>query len=287
MTAKFDIYQDVTDRIVAALEAGTAPWLRPWTGGKATGDFAEPYNAFSGRAYSGINWLILGCQPYPSKGWLTYKQAGELGGNVRKGERGTPIVFWSFLRDKDDPKKIIPFARGYTVFNTEQCEGLSGKVKAPAPAVPGDTSITALAARVGATVRHGGNRAFYAPTPDHIVVPSVDAFQSPEAYDATLAHELVHWTGHKSRCDRQFGRRFGDDAYAFEELVAEIGSAFVCAHQGVALEGLQHAAYVSNWLSVLRKDKRAIFTAASAAKKAAEFLTGTAAEAEEEVKQAA
>jgi antirestriction protein ArdC len=287
MTAKFDIYQDVTDRIIAAIEAGTMPWLRPWTGSKATGLGSEPYNAFSGRAYNGINWLILGCQPYLSKGWLTYKQAAELGGNVRKGEKGTPIVFWSFLRDKDDPKKVIPFARGYTVFNVEQCEGLSAKVKAPTPAVPGDTSITALAARVGATVRHGGNSAFYAPTPDHIVVPSVDAFQSQEAYDATLAHELVHWTGHKSRCDRQFGKRFGDDAYAFEELVAEIGSAFVCAHQGVALEGLQHAAYVNNWLSVLKQDKRAIFTAASAAKKAAEFLIGKAEEVEEEVKEAA
>ena len=277
MSDKFDIYQTVTDRIIAALEAGTTPWLKPWTASAASADpsFAGPYNALSGRSYNGINWLILGSTHYASNGWLTFKQAKELGGLVRKGERGAPIVFWSFIRNEEDGR-VIPFAKGYTVFNVEQCDGLSDKIKAPEPAVPGDSDITTLAARVGATVRHGGDRAYYSPTVDHIVMPSVEAFSTPVAYDATLAHELVHWTGHKSRCDRQYGRRFGDAAYAFEELVAEIGSAFVCAHQGVPLEGLQHASYVASWLKVLREDKRAIFTAASAAKKASEFLVGKA-----------
>ena len=140
------------------------------------------------------------------------------------------------------------------------------------PVVAGDTSINALAARVGADVRHGGTKAFYAPQGDYVGMPTADSFASPDAYAATLAHELVHWTGHKSRCDRQFGKRFGDDAYAFEELVAEIGSAFVCAQMGIPLENLQHSSYIASWLKVLKADKRAIFTASSQAKRSSEFL---------------
>jgi len=284
---KTDIYQEVTDRIVASIEAGTAPWLRPWTGGKIKGFGSEPFNAASGRVYNGINWLILSCSHYGSNGWLTFKQAKELGGCVRKGEKGTPIVFWSFIRDKDDASKVIPFARGYTVFNVEQCDGIeaSRRLKVPPPAIPGDTSITAVAARVGAVVRHAGDRAYYSPSVDQVVLPGINNFKSQGHYDSTLAHELVHWTGHTSRNNRQFGARFGDEAYAFEELVAEIGSAFVCAHQGIDLDGLQHAGYVDNWLKVLKNDKRAIFTAASAAKKAAEYLIGDVA-VEEEIEDA-
>lgn len=269
MTTTNDIYQTVTDRIVASLEQGTAPWLKPWASNKCGA--VGPYNAASGRPYNGINWLVLG-----EGGWLTFKQAKELGGSVRKGEKGTQIVFWSFPKIRDTEtgeEKVVPFAKGYTVFAVEQCDGIdASKLKAPAPITAGQTNINVIAAQAGAQVRHGGSRAYYSPSTDHVQMPSLDAFESADAYAGTLAHELVHWTGHQSRCDRQFGKRFGDDAYAFEELVAEIGSAFVCAQTGIALEGLQHDSYVASWLKVLKGDKRAIFTASSQAKKAAEFL---------------
>lgn len=268
-----DIYQDITDRIVAALEQGVAPWIKPWAT-QANG--LIPHNAVSGRAYNGVNFIILSCAPYASNGWLTYKQAKELGGNVRKGEKGTQIVFWSFpkITDKETGEvKTVPFAKGFTVFNVEQCEGLDmAKVKGFTPAAQGATAINALAASAGADVRHGGGSAYYNPSSDFIAMPAADTFVSEEAYAGTLAHELVHWTGHKDRCDRAFGKRFGDDAYAFEELVAEIGSAFVCASSGIPLENLQHENYIASWLKVLKTDKRAIFTASSQAKKAADWL---------------
>lgn len=273
MTTKFDIYQDVTDRIIAALEGGTAPWLKPWADGKCGG--VGPHNAATGRPYNGINWLVLSCAAYASDGWLTYKQAQELGGQVRKGERGTHIVFWSFpkIQKEDGTVEVVPFAKGFTVFNVQQCDGLDeSKLKGLEPVVAGQTSINAIAKSVGADVHHGGARAYYAPDGDFIAMPTAESFESENAYAATLAHELVHWTGHKSRCDRQFGKRFGDDAYAFEELVAEIGSAFVCAQVGIPLEGLQHSSYIASWLKVLKEDKRAIFTASSQAKRSSEFL---------------
>jgi antirestriction protein ArdC len=273
MTAKIDIYQDVTDRIIAALEGGAAPWLKPWADGKCGG--VGPHNAATGRAYNGINWLVLSCSAYTSDGWLTYKQAKELGGQVRKGEKGTHIVFWSFpkIQQDDGTIKVVPFAKGFTVFNVQQCDGLDeNKLWHMEPVVAGQTSINALATRIGADVHHGGSKAYYTPQGDFIGMPTADSFESADAYAATLAHELVHWTGHKSRCDRQFGKRFGDDAYAFEELVAEIGSAFVCAQMGIPLEGLQHSNYLASWLKVLKADKRAIFTASSQAKRSSEFL---------------
>jgi antirestriction protein ArdC len=272
---KRDVYQEVTDRIVAALEAGTVPWLRPWRDGKA-GSALEPFNAATGRAYNGINLLVLGTLPYAELGYLTFKQAQALGGSVRKGEKGVGVVYWQFDKRKDEVTgevKVVPWAKMYTVFNAAQCEGLDrAKLKMPLAPVPGDTSVNVLAATAGAVVRHGGDRAYYTASGDYIGMPSVEAFRSREGYQATLAHELVHWTGHERRCARTFGKRFGDEAYAAEELVAEIGSAFICARLGVPLEGLQHPAYVANWLQVLKGDKRAIFTAASAAKKATGFL---------------
>jgi antirestriction protein ArdC len=275
MTNTSDIYQEVTDKIVTALETGTAPWLRPWKSGVGTA--LVPHNAVTGRAYNGINWLVLACAAYTSTGWLTYKQAQDLGGNVRKGEKGTRIVFWSFpkMEDKETGKeKVVPFAKPYTVFNLDQCEGLDvAKLKTFTPAVAGDSPINDIAARHNVRLNHGGDKAFFSPMSDSIGMPSADAFTTPAHYASTLAHELVHWTGHEARLARTFGKRFGDDAYAFEELVAEIGSAFVCATTGIALDNLQHADYVGSWLKVLKADKRAIFTASSQAKKAAEFLT--------------
>ena len=276
-----DIYQEVTDRLVAALEAGTTPWLRPWRDNNS-GNALEPFNALSGRPYNGINLIILGCSPFASLGWLTFKQALEAGGSVRKGEKGTGVVFWKFDLVKDDAtgeSKTRPFARGYTVFNIEQCDGLdTGKLKVPAAPEAGHTDMNELASRVGAIVRHGGDRAFYRPSGDYVQMPPPDAFTSSAQYQATLAHELTHWTGHEARCSREFGKRFGDMAYAFEELVAEIGSAFLCARAGVPLDGLQHQNYLASWLSILKSDKRAIFTASSKARAAADFLTAERAE---------
>ena len=281
-----DIYQEVTDRIVAALEQGKAPWLKPWKDGKS-GNASEPHNAITGRRYNGVNWLVLNCSPYTSQGWVTYKQALELGGNVKKGEKGTPIVFWQFNKAKDEATgkvKNIPFAKGYTVFNLEQCESLDpSKVKLPEPPVLGSTSINALAASAGATVTHGGNRAYYSPARDFIAMPSADDFKSLDHYQSTLAHELTHWSGHETRCKRDFKNRFGSAAYAFEELVAEMGSAFICALYGVALEGLQHSDYIASWLETLKGDKRAIFTAASKAKEAVAFITADRTQEEEAI----
>jgi antirestriction protein ArdC len=277
-----DIYQEVTDRIVAALETGAAPWLRPWRDSKA-GTALEPHNAVTGRPYNGINWLVLSCLPYTSTGWLTYKQAGSLGGNVRKGEKGTQIVFWKFDHKDEETGKVIPFARAYTVFNLEQCENLDpAKVQAPQPATEGQTDVNAIARRVGATVKHHGSKAFFSPSSDIVVMPTADAFKTTDHYASTLAHELTHWTGHKSRLDRDFSGRFGSEAYAFEELVAEIGSAFTCARLGIPLEGLQHADYLASWLKVLKNDKRAIFTAASKAKLASAYLLDAEDATEEE-----
>jgi len=278
---KRDVYQEVTDRIVSALEAGTVPWLRPWRDGKA-GSVLEPFNAATGRPYNGINLLVLGTLPYSELGYLTYKQAQALGGNVRKGEKGVGVVYWQFDKRRDEVTgevKVVPWAKMYTVFNVAQCEGLDrAKLKMPTPPVAGETAINLVAASVGAVVRHGGNKAYYTSGGDFIGMPSAEAFRSREHYQATLAHELVHWTGHEKRCNRTFGKRFGDDAYAAEELVAELGSAFICARTGVALDGLQHPSYLASWLKVLKADKRAIFTAASAAKKATQWLLPESAE---------
>lgn len=271
---KTDIYQSITDRIIEQLEAGIAPWVKPWSG--SSGQAVEPHNAVSGRVYNGVNWLVLSCSDYQSSGWLTFKQALELGGNVRTGEKGTQIVFWQFNTIKDDEtgkEKSIPFAKAYTVFNVAQCENLDpAKLKLPTLPVPGQTTANQLAANCGANVQHGGSRAFFQLGGDFIRLPSFDSFTHADHYQSTLAHELTHWTGHKSRLDRQFGSRFGTDDYAFEELVAELGSAFICASIGVSLNCLQHADYIGNWLKILRNDKRAIFTAASKAKQAAEYI---------------
>lgn len=275
-----DVYQEITDRIVCALEQGKAPWLKPWSMAKAGRKVMRddlPHNAVSGRAYNGINLLVLWCSGYQSNAWLTFKQAKELGGNVRKGEKGTLIVFWKFdvrIDETTGKPKTVPFARGYTVFNTEQCEGLDEtRIKRPEMPVAGQTDMNALASDCGIRVSHGGDQAFYSPTFDVVQMPSADSFVSVDHYQATLGHELTHATGHASRCKRDFSGRFGNEAYAFEELVAEIGSAFLCAHKGVFMDGLRHHAdYLHSWLKVLKDDKRAIFTAASKAKEACTWL---------------
>ncbi|MHC4164629.1 MAG: ArdC family protein [Planctomycetota bacterium] len=281
-TPRRDIYADVTDRIVAALEKGVAPWVRPW---RSVGAFR---NGTTDRPYHGVNTLLLAIETlehaYDDPRWVTYKQARKLGGHVRKGERGTRIVFWKFLdRMQEDPEtgketlRRIPMARAYTVFNVEQCDGLELPEldRETLPETDRRDDLDELLRGTGAEIRHGGDVACYAPGPDKIALPAFGAFETPSAYYSTALHELTHWTGHGSRLDRSLRNRFGSQAYAAEELVAELGSAFLCERHGVDGK-LQHPEYVANWLQVLKGDKRAIFTASSKARQAAEFLTGLA-----------
>jgi antirestriction protein ArdC len=276
-----DLYQEVTDAIVAELEQGVAPWVRPWH----VADPGLPRNGATGRPYHGLNvvllWAAANRKGYGSSEWLTYRQARQRGGHVRKGERSALITFWKFLerqeRDAETGETVtrtVPFLRCYHVFNREQCEGLPEPKASPLAALSEQErhqrAETFLAA-TGADLRHGGGRAFYSPLGDYVQLPPFATFRSGAEYYGTGLHELTHWTGHASRCGRDFASRFGDDAYAAEELVAELGAAFLCAELGI--DGrLQHPEYLASWLAVLRNDKRAVFTASSKAREAAEYL---------------
>lgn len=283
-----DVYDRVTARIVADLDQGTRPWLKPWSTAAGDGVPLVPRRA-NGTPYRGINVLLLwgAAQDggYRSPFWMTYQQAAERKAQVRKGEHGSLVVYadrytkTETTDSGDESEREIAFLKGYTVFNVEQIDGLPADLypvpalpPAPAPA-PLLDAAEAFIARTGALIRHGGNRAFYAPGSDHIQLPPVAAFRDAESYTATKAHELVHWTGHPARLARDFGKRFGDHAYAFEELVAELGAAFLCSTLGLTPEPrADHAEYLAHWLKVLKADKRAIFTAASHAQKAADYL---------------
>ncbi len=272
-----DLYQEVTDRMIAALEAGTRPWQRDWL---AAG---EPLRS-TGQAYRGINFIMLSlaaqAEGFTHPTWLTFKQAQELGGNVRKGQRGTPIVFFKKLEveaGEGEEARSIPMLRGYTVFNVEQCDGLAERFPAPAiddlPAKARDERAEAALRATGATIIEQGGQAFYSPAQDHIQLPLFAAFMSTGGYLATLAHELVHWTGAKHRLAREMSGGFGSPVYAREELVAEMGAAFICARLGIAGDHFDnHAAYIDNWLQVLRTDKKAVFKAAAAAQSAADYI---------------
>jgi antirestriction protein ArdC len=219
--------------------------------------------------------------------WMTFRQAIELGGHVRKGEKGSPVVYAnSISRTETDEatgdatERSIPFLKAYTVFNVEQIEGLPGHFYARAESTrnPDERIADAEAffAATRADIRHGGDCAYYSPALDYIQMPDFTAFRDAQSYYATLAHEATHWTKHQNRLDRDFGRqRFGDDGYAREELVAELGAAFLCADLGLRLEDRDdHAAYIGHWLAVLKEDKRAIFAAAAHAQRAADYLAG-------------
>ena len=281
-----DVYERVTARIVSDLEQGVRPWMKPWSAAKTQDRITCPLRA-CGAPYRGINVLLLWGQAiergFSAAQWMTYRQAQELGGQVRKGETGSLVVYADrFSRTEtnergEDIEREIPFMKGYTVFNVEQIEGLPERFSpAAAPALPPfelHQAAEDFFARTGARVRHGGNRAFYAVVQDVIQLPPPEAFNDPQSYAATKAHELIHWSGHPSRNAREFGKRFGDQAYAFEELVAELGAAFLCAGLGITPEIRgDHAAYLAHWLTVLKQDKRAIFTAASHAQRAADLL---------------
>ena len=271
------VYESVTQAIIEQLEAGTAPWVKPWS----SAGWSAPMNWQTGRAYNGINALLLMLtgNAYGCGEFATYKQIKAAGGNVRKGETGHHVVFWNTIEKEaengqSDDKKVIPFAKLYTVFNLAQCEGVEAKHVSPARNINADTrdaDLDRLIAATGARFNEGQS-AFYAPGPDGITLPRFETFKSAGDFYATTLHELVHWTAHKSRLARDLSGRFGDQAYAAEELIAELGAAFLCARLG--LDGqLQHAEYLGGWLKLMKADKRAIFTAASAASKAADYLS--------------
>ena len=286
-----DIYEKITNDIIASLETGIVPWHKPWADSCKTTNVDMPHNASTGRSYSGINVMILMMRlvasGYSTNGWLTYKQAQSLGGQVRKGEKGEQIVYWQVREEEDDAgnvqKRMI--MRLFTVFNSEQCDGLEGSTFAPAPIEAGD--ICQRLKQAGCRIYLGHAGASYNPASDSIAIPSPSAFESVEHFDSTLLHEATHWTGHKSRLARDLMNRFGSDAYAAEELIAEIGSAFLCAQLGVPMTGLQHSDYIGHWLTVMRGDKRAIFTAATAAQKACAYLLDLAWNSASEVSEAA
>lgn len=286
-----DVYTRVTDRIVADLEKGVRTWMKPWSSEHAVARLPSLPLRHCGTPYRGVNVLLLWGEMvekgYENPLWMTYKQAEALGANVRKGEHGSLVVYAdTFSKTENDEKgeeteRSIPFMKGYTVFNVAQIEGLPDHYYHPtAPRDHGRTvelieEAEEFFANTGATFRHGGNRAFYAPSADFIQLPPLEAFRDAEAYTATKAHELVHWTGNESRISRPFGKRFGDHAYAFEELVAELGAAFLCADLAITPEVREdHAAYLGHWLDVLKDDKRAIFTAAAHAQRALDYLHG-------------
>lgn len=282
-----NLYQDVTDRIVAELEQGRVPWVQPW--GRARTGLGMPKNAATGRRYSGVNVLILwGAvieKGFPCQSWLTFRQALDLGGAVRKGERGTTVCYADrFIpkseqeraaRDGDDPEAVA-FLKRFTVFNATQCDGLPDSVYAGSAPMPERKIIPqaeSLIAATGADFRIGGDRAFYVPSLDYIQVPPQPAFFEQINYYRTCFHELGHWTGHPSRLAREFSGRHGSHPYAREELVAEMASAFLCASLSI-VPTVRHADYLGDWLTVLREDNRAIFRAASQASKAADFILG-------------
>jgi antirestriction protein ArdC len=271
------LYADVTTNIIKDLEAGTAPWIKPWKTGNTSGIL--PRNAATNRSYNGINipilWHAQIARGYAEASWMTYKQALELGGKVRAGEKSTHVVFTKQLNVKDketDEEKKIGMLKAYSVFNICQIDGLQeGEAKLSPPLPERQDAATAFIAATKSDIRIGGDRACYVPALDFICLPPATAFKGREHFLATSLHELAHWTGAKPRLDRDLNDRFGTKAYAAEELVAELTAAFLCARLGIMGE-LRHADYIASWIDLLKDDDRAIFTAASRAGQAADFL---------------
>ena len=288
---RFDIHQHITDKIVSAIERGAGDFRLPWH--RSAGSIMRPVNVASKKAYRGINvvalWAYAEESSYSSGVWGTYRQWSEAGAQVRKGEKAAYVVFYKELEfaaesetgDADTITRL--FARATPVFAAEQVDGYQHPVidAPPATVITPIERAEAFVAATGASVSHGGDRAFYRPSTDSIQLPPREAFiGSPtstpaEAYYSTLLHELTHWSSAETRCNRQLGKRFGDQAYALEEPVGELGAAFLCADLGITDEPrADHAQYLASWLSVLKADKKAIFTAASKASEAAAFLAG-------------
>jgi antirestriction protein ArdC len=269
-----DIHTRITAKIVASLEQGVRPWMKPWSGENAAGRITRPLR-HNGTPYAGINILMLwGAaieHSFTSPSWMTFQQALAMNAHVRKGEKGSLVVYANTLTrtEKDaeghEVEREIPFLKGYTVFNVEQIEGLPEQYYAkPEPrfsAVHRVAHAEAFFAATHAEIRCGGGRAYYAQEADYIQLPPIESFRDTESFYATLAHECCHWTKHPSRVERDFGRKvWGDEGYAREELVAELGAAFLCADFELTPEVREdHASYIATWLQVLTNDNRAIF----------------------------
>ncbi|WP_343530159.1 ArdC family protein [Yokenella regensburgei] len=272
-----DIYQTVTDSIITALEAGAKPWACPWQ--HVPGMSGLPSNYATGVAYSGMNIMLLWCsaseQGFSDSRWMTYKQAQAEGGQVRKGEHGTTAIFYTTLEKENDAGDIdhIPMLKTFTVFNVEQIDGLSLTTEAVSPAGTFEPLPQAenLFRSSGANIIEKGQNAFFRPPTDEVRLPERHLFSDAANFYATGLHELVHWSGGKTRLNREMKGRFGSKDYAFEELIAELGSAFLMADLGIVGE-VQHESYIASWLKALKNDKRYIFKAASAASKAHRYL---------------
>jgi antirestriction protein ArdC len=292
------LYQEITDKIIAELEAGRVPWVQPWGTLAVKAPLTMPTNAATRRQYSGINVLILWSavieHGFTAQNWLTFRQALSLGGHMRKGEHGTTVVYADRFvpdeerqraeRDGDEPN-AIPFLKRFTVFNTDQCENLPPELANTSAAVPECLILPhaeGLIAATGADFRIGGDRAFYNTVHDFVQVPRPKAYFDPINWHRTALHELGHWSGHPSRLNRDLSGNFGSALYAKEELVAEMTSAFVCASLGI-VPTVRHANYIGSWLEVLRDDDRAIVRAASAASKATDFLLAFRPDADDQV----
>ena len=276
---KRDIYQEVTNTMIAQLEAGPAAWRKSWTSQVSDG---MPIRS-CGTPYQGVNvlilWIAQAVAGHTSNQWMTYKQAVAKKAQVRKGQKGTHIVFTStFTRENKQTglDETVPFLKSYTVFNTDQIDGLPVIEKVERDPIAAVAHADEYFAATGADIRHGGSRAFYVPSADHIQMPNRDDFKCSVSYYGTLAHETIHWTGHADRLARELNTcRFGNEAYAFEELVAELGAAFVTAKLALEMTPREdHASYVASWLKVLKGDKKAIFKAATLAQKASVYLDG-------------
>ena len=286
MAAKFDLYAEVTQSIIDSIEAGTPAWRKPWTGDTAGPAFPLRSN---GEAYSGINvlmlWLAAQSKGYTAAHWFTYKQAKDAGGQVRKGEKSSTVVkYGTFEREDKETgeERRLPYLKAYRVFNAEQIDGLPEEYHAkPVEAAQdlgtkADPMLDKFFAATGADIRTSDEpKAYYMPSEDYIHMPPIETFYNGNAFYSVLAHECCHWTGHKSRLDR-FSRFKDKKSYAFEELIAEIGNAMVCARLGLTPDFEQSGAYVKNWLRALNDDKRLIFKAASEAQKAADLLMDAA-----------
>jgi len=282
-----DVYTGITNRIIADLERGVRTWVKPWNAANTVGRISRPLR-HNGMPYSGINILMLWADAvvkgFTAPIWMTFKQANELDAHVRKGEKGSLVVYANSItrtQEGDDGEEIereIHYMKGYIVFNVEQIDGLAkhyyGKPEVQTTLVERIIHAERFFEAIKADIRYRGDRAFYSLDGDYIQLPVIEAFRDAESFYATLAHEACHWTRHPSRLDRSFGRKnWGDEGYAREELVAELASAFLCAELGITPEVREdHAAYIASWLTVLKNDKRAIFSAAAHAQKAADYL---------------
>lgn len=284
--ARANLYQTITDRIIAELERGRVPWVQPWDASR-TG-LGMPHNAATGRSYSGINiltlWDAVVSRGFSAHAFLTFRQAQAAGGTVRRGEQGTSVVYAhrfvpaaekvAAFAEGRDTKSGIPFLKQFTVFNVDQCDGLPVAITQPPPPIPAGLILphaTRLIEATKADFRIGGTCAFYSPPYDYVQVPRPDDFMEPINWHRTAFHELGHWTGHASRLDRNQTGSFGSVDYGREELVAEMAGAFLCASLGI-VPTVRHSDYLGSWLSIIREDNRAIVRAASAASKAADYL---------------